>query len=406
MPTECVSNSEPNIWYSFNADRSDAQPLDGAELVGQPGTAVFIFAVVPASTPSVAFYLDDPNFLEQPMVVDGSCPYDAKRRDGNGGFTRRLTLGGLGDGLHIMSYLRPLPGFPIPVFAGQDAVFDVSIGAPPVTPTPTATPLPTPTVTPLPTPTATSTPVPPTPTATSTPVPPTPTATSTPVPPTPTPTPPPAPGEDCADTQASGVATGPELQHCDLRGVELQTTDLVGANFNGANLEGQNVRFDILDDATFVGANLRDARFRNVLMDEVDFTDADLTGALFEFAELTDAVFLRATLDDARFRRVDATGADFREASAIFTLFNQTNGEGANFADANLTGALFTPRLSGSLSEATFRDANVDLVRFRETDLTDADFAGATGTPEEILNTTFNNTTCPDGSTSNNSCWP
>ncbi len=71
------------------------------------------------------------------------------------------------------------------------------VGAPPPTPTPTATPVPQPTATPAPAPTAT--PVPPAPTAT--PVPPTatpvptatPTATATPVPPAPTATPAPRP---------------------------------------------------------------------------------------------------------------------------------------------------------------------------------------------------------------------
>ncbi len=158
------------------------------------------------------------------------------------------------------------------------------------------------------------------------------------------------------------IGPGADLTDADLSGAELKFADLADANLTGANVTGA----DLLD-AELVGANLTGA----------DLTDADLTGVMSGNITGTPAALPadwalvggyligpKAELVDAALSGAELSGADL----------NQTDLTGADLAHADLTGA--------------------DLANAQ---LGYADLAGA-----DLNDVTWRNTTCPDGTNSDN----
>jgi hypothetical protein len=73
--------------------------------------------------------------------------------------------------------------------------------------------------------------------------------------------------------------TGIELERTDLRGAELAGQDFSRFCFAGANLDGAVLTGCDLSDATFTGATLRNAVLTDATLARADLAGADLTGA-------------------------------------------------------------------------------------------------------------------------------
>ncbi len=151
-------------------------------------------------------------------------------------------------------------------------------------------------------------------------------------------------GADC--TNPPNLGPGADLVNCDLLLAPLRGAKLRGANLTGADLRG----------AIMYNADLREA----------NLTDADLG-----FATLTGA---------------NLTGATLTKANLIFARLG-ANLVGANLRDANLTDADLA---FANLTGATVTGAN----------LTGADLRGANLTDANVAKVRFGNTTCPDGTNS------
>jgi uncharacterized protein YjbI with pentapeptide repeats len=188
-------------------------------------------------------------------------------------------------------------------------------------------------------------------------------------------------GADLSDMDLSNGSFAQFAQQARLDGADLTGTNLAGADlrnavlddinidwktdFSGANLAGAYVRgrFNTIDylvnveNTNFTGANLRDVRFSSAAQ-----------GAVFAHADLTQTQFRKAKLQE-----VDFSGAAMR---------------GANFQQSDLSGA-------------DLRYADLDYARFEEVDLTGADLTGAYFGKAEFTDVVWNDTTCPDGSSSN-----
>jgi len=144
-------------------------------------------------------------------------------------------------------------------------------------------------------------------------------------------------------------------KHCNLFGAILTEADLSGANLTGANLTN------------------------------ADLTNADLTNADLENANLTNADLEDSRLSGANLTRANLTGADL----------TRTNLRGAFLRGANLTRAsLIRANLRGA-----FLDEHYDRFfnKFFYTDLTGADFTGATLKDAKIEGAIFCNTKTPWG---------
>jgi Fibronectin type III domain/Pentapeptide repeats (8 copies) len=137
----------------------------------------------------------------------------------------------------------------------------------------------------------------------------------------------------------SDFQPGASLLYCDLAGVNFSGLDLAGVDFWGSRLV----------DADFSGADLSGALFGGDTGAQVDLSDVDFDGATMIGTNLADMYLYVVSFDGA-----NLTNATFDGASLIFD----------SFVNTNLTGA-------EGLDHA------------------------------EIIYPTWSNTTCPDGSNSN-----
>ncbi|MBK8030663.1 MAG: pentapeptide repeat-containing protein [Chloroflexi bacterium] len=101
--------------------------------------------------------------------------------------------------------------------------------------------------------------------------------------------------------------------------LQLDTSPLRGANWEGAdlhklNLGGAYLRMIGLERANLQGANLRGANLRSARLDQANLRDADLTRANLCYARLVQADLREACLQDADLSTADLTSAQFQGA--------------------------------------------------------------------------------------------
>ncbi len=166
------------------------------------------------------------------------------------------------------------------------------------------------------------------------------------------------PGGAQCTLQENGQCNGGELPEADL---------------SCLNLYGQSLSQAQLRRSRFVYSDLRSARFFQALISQGNFTRASLERAIFSGSDLTEATFANADLTNVNFTGVDAPFTNFRDTACVRT----------NFTSATLRGADF--------SGATLERVNFTSADLREADLRTATFGD---------NIVWLNTTCPDGTNS------
>ena len=210
--------------------------------------------------------------------------------------------------------------------------------------------------------------------------------------------------------------TGASLFHAKLEDVEagkavfiranLQQANLKGfkgaeAKFNHADLRGAilvNAKFSVevqggvqvqVGGAEFSDANLDGANLTSATLTSADFTGASLQHAVLVDAEAGKAVFIQAKLQEANlkgFKGAEAkfNHADLRGAILVNAKFSvevqggvQVQVGGAEFSDANLDGADLTSTYSANAKD----EAN-----FKGTNLTTANFTGASLIQAKLIN--------------------
>ncbi len=165
------------------------------------------------------------------------------------------------------------------------------------------------------------------------------------------------------------------LSNANLKDAYFVDTSLAGAQLNDANLAG----------AVLTGANLTSATLTNSNLNDANFANANLTKANLTLVNLTGATLTGATLTGANLTGANLTGADLTSATLT----------GANLALVNLSGV--------NLSNANLNGASLALVDLAGANLSGATLTGATGLKQSTLkNVVWSNTTCPDGTNSNN----
>jgi uncharacterized protein YjbI with pentapeptide repeats len=166
---------------------------------------------------------------------------------------------------------------------------------------------------------------------------------------------------------------------CDKSGANLSQANLQGAYYAAAKLQGAN-----LSGADLSGADLRGAD----LSRPMGGTMTDLTGATLRSTDLAGAY-----LEDVAALKADFFLADLYGATLSGNLF------GARFIGANLT-RLNAPE--AYFASADFEEAYIQDSNFQGAELRDAFFSQARGTPSVLTGAHFENTTCPDGTNSDN----
>lgn len=188
-------------------------------------------------------------------------------------------------------------------------------------------------------------------------------------------------GADC--TNPPNLVPFADLTNCDLSGREMEGVDLSNANLYGANLDDANLFTSILRSAIFDNASLRNTVMEDADAREASFVNADMRGVALYFALVRDA---------------NLSGANFAD-----TWLNHIDFERSNLQNAVFTGADIR---SVDLKETNLRGADLSLTRLYSSpmwnaDLRDANLLGAELASDNMLDgITWGNTTCSDGSNS------
>lgn len=148
---------------------------------------------------------------------------------------------------------------------------------------------------------------------------------------------------------------------------QLAATNLEGAIANGVSFEGANLRAVRLTGANLMYARLSGAFLAEAQMSGARLTEANLTEATLTEANLAGAVLVGATLSHARMRGAHLEGADLGLA----------NLEGADLRHTYCDDQTY-------FGGVRLREASLDGMRFRDTDLTAIDWGVVRRLGEEI----------------------
>jgi uncharacterized protein YjbI with pentapeptide repeats len=194
------------------------------------------------------------------------------------------------------------------------------------------------------------------------------------------------------------IGPGVDLVSVDLSGAPLPNNqNLAGANLDGANLSGldlsqANLTGASVQRADLNGTDLASADLSNVASGEVTGTPSALPAEWM----LTTAVpaisqgYLvgpSANLEGAVFSGVDLSGLDLQGANMELETLKGTDLSGADLQGVNLSVAIAS---DANLSGADLQGANLTV-----TDLNGANLSGA-----NLSGVVWENTQCPDGTTS------
>lgn len=167
----------------------------------------------------------------------------------------------------------------------------------------------------------------------------------------------------------------------------INEADLTGVNFNDANLAHSILSNNDISGSSFVYAVLSGVDLTGVNATGVDFSHVNLYGATLSNADLSNTIFIAATLNSS-----------IHNAEADNANFSNSNMRGVDLRNSNLSGSIMTNvnLLQSYLVEANF--LNVDLTN---ANLTEANFTGAINVDTTIrTGVIWSNTTCPDGTNS------
>ena len=280
---------------------------------------------------------------------------------------------------------------------------------------------------------------------------------------TPSPTATRVPSDAAPDPSCSNFRPGANLSNCDLRGVNLTGAQLQGVNLSGADISETQFRDANMDGAILTGAIIRASRrahntqkFRGATLTNITFSNGvNLSGVGFINADLSNSSLINANLEDADFRnatlrKTDLSGAslesadlgaadlrdmkadnkttfdkaDLAKANLSEVVWSNANFEEADMSGANLNNAEFE---RGTFNDVDFSNADLEDTDFSNADLDGADFDGAKlddtdfkeadltdaknmDQAQDIRNAKWDDTTCPDGTNSDDietkECYP
>lgn len=180
---------------------------------------------------------------------------------------------------------------------------------------------------------------------------------------------------------------GADLTGADLRGVDLAGRDLTNARLFKADLRGANLQETNLTGAELSAANLKGAILDGAQCKRAGFGRADLSGASLFRADLEQASMTQAilkgtnlhcvNLNHGRLREADLSGADLSEADLRYADLSLAKIKKTNFSNADLRHARL--RMMKQFKKATWTGV----------DIRDINFAGAYLMRREIIDQNF-----------------
>lgn len=186
-----------------------------------------------------------------------------------------------------------------------------------------------------------------------------------------------------------------DLSQSSMKGADFSESTLVNVKFSRSNLSGAVLVESNASRANFSFANLDNAVIVEANLEFADFSEASAIGANFSFSKLSNAFLNGVDFSLSEMNYTDLSGSSFIQA-----IFFQASLEGAKLRFSDLSQASFN---MANLSHAQFEHAVLLGADFRETQwheaslfstaVYDADFRGATGLTQRMLNNTVGNET-------------
>lgn len=224
-------------------------------------------------------------------------------------------------------------------------------------------------------------------------------------------------GDDMSGADLSGAdLVNADLTHANLSDADLATASVGNAVLTGANLSGATATTAVfggsnLTNVNFDGADLTDADLADVNLSGANLANSTLTGVAGAFITGTPSALpsgwllrggyligLDASLMDADLNSLNLDGANLTGATLVAATFEHTKLVNAILSGANLTSANLS---FANLTGANLTNADLESANFSFANLTRADLHGATTTNGSFPQVTWNDTTCPDGTNSN-----
>jgi uncharacterized protein YjbI with pentapeptide repeats len=189
----------------------------------------------------------------------------------------------------------------------------------------------------------------------------------------------------CASTGNERQETGcAVLRGADLKSAQLQGANLTRAELQKADLEGAQVQGAVLKFARLEGALLRSAQLQDSDLGEANLQDAVLTEAQLQRARLGGAMLKSSNLVRAILQGADAGGVQLQSAALVQAQFQGANLggarlQGADLTNSNLEGADLTlAELQGvNFLQASLKGANLEAAQLQGANLKMAQLQGA-----------------------------
>jgi uncharacterized protein YjbI with pentapeptide repeats len=169
------------------------------------------------------------------------------------------------------------------------------------------------------------------------------------------------------------------LCNANLRGVQLNEADLVGAELNKANLS-----YAQLNKADLVGAELNKANLSYAQLNKADLVGAelnkaDLGGVQLNEANLFGAQLNKANLPGVQLNKANLFGAGLNKANLFGAQLNKANLRGVHLNEADLVGAELNKAdlVGAELNKANLSYAQLNKADLRRVQLSEANLFGA-----------------------------
>ena len=198
-----------------------------------------------------------------------------------------------------------------------------------------------------------------------------------------------------------------DLSHKDLSHSNLSHVNFSNTNLNFTNLNGADLTFVNFNNTHLYGANLSEVRTMGLYNCET----AVLPSSWFcrEGILIGPKVNLSgANLSGLRLTDMNFHDGDFRSTNFTHAVLSGAHFYNANLRDSNLSGAHLDSAYFNNaiISNSDLTYSNLRYSQLFGADLTDSDFSNAILTEADLRNTTltgviWSNTTCPDGTNSN-----
>jgi uncharacterized protein YjbI with pentapeptide repeats len=186
--------------------------------------------------------------------------------------------------------------------------------------------------------------------------------------------------EDVGDRFAGKDLSGSYLNSAIFSSINFSNTNFSGAILNLAGFTSVN-----LNNANFTGARMHQASIGgNTSASGTNFTDVDFTAGTLQVSGNG------TILSGANLANTGLNGAILTNSVAIGANFTSVDIRNANLTGSNLSGI--------TAPQASFQSANLTNVNFTNANLSGAYFLESAN----LTGVTWSNTTCPDGTNSNN----